>query len=290
MKVDFEINTNNKQEQKKVVREKLKTEKKLSKKDDLIELSDCETIMNIPLSKIIDNPFQPRRSYNKERIMELALTIKKDGLLQPISVVEKDGKYVTRYGHRRIRAAKLLKEKYIKAIIYREKNAETSFLSSALIENLQIDAMDAIDTALSFKQALDLGLYSSQASLSKAIGKDTTYVSKALKILTLPEDVIKDLMKNKSIKDRVVLDLIRRIKVEDECREIYFWFVKNRPTRKELKEKINSLLSKEEEGDTIQYKIKNTKNGLIINLPKLDNNQQKSLESFINKLLVDTCK
>lgn len=244
-----------------------------------------ESVIEVDLNLLQDNPYQPRRSYNEESIIELAMSIKSEGLLQPITVSKNEiGQFIINYGHRRVRACRKLGVKTIKAIII--SHEANKLRTKALIENIQRDDMHSIEIAISFASALKSGDFESQSELADIIGKDRSYVSKILKLLTLPETVKKDLIENKSVNDKFILDLIRRIEDPIKCEKIYFWCVAEKPSRKEVEEKIRELTIKKEEVLTkVEFSISKTKDGFKIKLTNIADDKMQEIEKMIKKYI-----
>lgn len=237
-------------------------------------------ITEIDISLLDPNPFQPRLSFNQDKLLELAASIKEQGLLQPIKISPKpDGRFITRFGHRRIEATKMIMGATIKAIIVDDNPTDAVLAAEALSENLKREEMHIIDTALAMKAWLEAGVFVSQEELAEKTSMDKTQVSKTLKILSLPETVLSDLIQNKTIKDRVVLDILRTIRDEKDCINIYKWYLETRPGREQLKQRIASLESGESPSST--FEIKNTSKGCTIKAPKLTTDQSKRLEAFL---------
>lgn len=150
------------------------------KKDETVE------VVQLPVDKIVANPFQPRTIFNDEKIAELAQSIRTHGLLQPITVRKKDEKYELIAGERRLRAAIYLEMKEIPAIIKDFNDTETASL--ALIENLQRENLTAIEEARAYKELIDMiGL--TQESLAQRLGKGQSTVANKLRLLQLTEKV-----------------------------------------------------------------------------------------------------
>ena len=284
MEVDFDIHNIEKldnREKANILRNRINT-KSVEKKVDTEELPSQLIDVNIDLLK--ENPYQPRRDYNEDRLMDLAITIKNDGLLQPITIVASgNGNYTIVFGHRRVMACRKIQRKTIKAFLVDNLEAK-ELATKALIENIQRENMSTIDTAISFKASLDSGYYNSQKELADALGKDNTYVSKILKILTMPDDVIEDLKKNNSVVDKVILDMIRRIKSSVDCSNVYFWCKKVSPTRNEVKQRISSLSHSIKEQNEI-YSIVNSANRCTIILPKLSDDKIIRIDEFIKGMM-----
>lgn len=146
--------------------------------------SKKDMVLELPVDKILPNPFQPRKNFDKTALEELAGSIKKHGLLQPI-VVKQDGEnYVIIAGERRFRATKLLGSQNIKAIVADMKSQNLREL--ALIENIQREDLNPIELANSYKELIDE--YSiTQDALSEIIKKSRAQITNTLRLLTLDE-------------------------------------------------------------------------------------------------------
>jgi len=248
-----------------------------------VEYSTDE-IVEIPIKKLVVNPYQPRLSMDPDTIRELAVTIKEHGLLQPIGVMPMDdGRYMIRYGHRRVKACKILLHETIKAIVKVGEGNNEKLISEALIENLQRDDMHIIDTALSMRAALDNKLFPNMEALAAIIGKDKTQISRILSILTLPEHILHDIAIKKTITDRVVLDHLRKVKDPVTCTELYQWYVATSPSRADFILKLKGLEAPENNSNS--YSIKNTSKGCSIKISALSDDQEKALSEFIKNLL-----
>jgi ParB/RepB/Spo0J family partition protein len=244
----------------------------------------ADQIVDIPIHKLVVNPYQPRLSMDPDTVRELALTIKEHGLLQPIAVMPIDGdRYMIRYGHRRVEACKILHHKTIKAIVKVGEGNNEKLMSEALIENIQRDDMHIIDIALSMRSALDNKLFPNMESLAMIIGKDKTQVSRILGILTLPEEILHDIATKKTISDRVVLDYLRKVHNPVKCAELYRWYVETNPSRADFILKVKDLDTPTSKTDI--FSIKNTSKGCTIKMKQLTKNQEKLLNEFIAGLI-----
>jgi ParB/RepB/Spo0J family partition protein len=243
-----------------------------------------DQIVDIPIHKLVVNPYQPRLSMDPDTVRELALTIKEHGLLQPIAVMPMDGdKYMIRYGHRRVEACKILHHKTIKAIVKAGEGNNEKLMSEALIENIQRDDMHIIDIALSMRSALDNKLFPNMESLAMIIGKDKTQVSRILGILTLPEEILHDIATKKTISDRVVLDHLRKIQDPLKCAELYRWYIETNPSRTDFVLKVKGIDAPTNKSNT--FSIENTSKGCTIKLNQLTKDQEKLLNEFIGNLI-----
>ena len=159
------------------------------------EVPKNKQIQDIELDKIVPNRYQPRREFSDDSIKELAETLDKDGLLQPI-VVREDGEdhYEIIAGERRYRAAKSLGWETIPAIV---KNMDDDQAASlALIENLQREDLNPIDEAKAYTNLMKLNDLTHTA-LAKDMGKSQSYVANKLRLLKLDDDVQKALIEGK---------------------------------------------------------------------------------------------
>ena len=159
------------------------------------EVPKNKQIQDIELDKIVPNRYQPRREFSDDSIKELAETLDKDGLLQPI-VVREDGEdhYEIIAGERRYRAAKSLGWETIPAIV---KNMDGDQAASlALIENLQREDLNPIDEAKAYTNLMKLNDLT-QTALAKDMGKSQSYVANKLRLLKLDDDVQKALIEGK---------------------------------------------------------------------------------------------
>jgi len=148
-----------------------------------------DMVQKIPVGKIRPNRFQPRRNFDEAALAELAESIKERGLIQPISVWKDHGEedYELIAGERRLRASKLAGLTEIDAIVKKDLDDEQK-LGLSLIENIQREDLNAVDTALAYRRLMDnFGV--SQADIAKRVGKSRAAVSNTLRLLELDEDI-----------------------------------------------------------------------------------------------------
>ena len=150
------------------------------------EIPKNKQIQDIELSKIKPNQFQPRRQFSENSIKELAQTLDKEGLLQPIVIREDGEEYEIIAGERRFRAAQLLAWEKIPAIVNNMDDDQAAFL--ALIENLQRENLNPIDEAKAYTNLMKLNNLT-QAELAKDMGKSQSYVANKLRLLKLTPKV-----------------------------------------------------------------------------------------------------
>ena len=140
----------------------------------------------IELKRIIANPYQPRSEIHPEHVEELAKSIQSEGLLQPVVVREKKGKFELIAGERRLHAFRHLKLKLIPARIIEASDASSAAI--ALIENLQRENLNPIDEALGYASLVrDFDL--TQEAAAERVGKGRATVANALRLLTLGSEI-----------------------------------------------------------------------------------------------------
>ena len=147
-------------------------------------------LRTVVLSRIVPNPFQPRREFPPEELRELADSIKQNGLLQPLVVRRSPGGPEQRYqlvaGERRLRAVTSLGWSEVPVVV-RDVDDET-LLVLALVENLQREALNALEEAEGYQVLSDkFGL--TQEQIAEAVGKDRSTVANMLRLLKLPASV-----------------------------------------------------------------------------------------------------
>ena len=140
----------------------------------------------IPLNKIKNNAEQPRKSFDNEKIAELAESIKHHGIIQPLILMKENDDYVIIAGERRWRAAKMVGLKEVPAIIMDVTDKEV--LEISLIENIQRQDLNPIEEALAYKKLIDNFKFT-QEELSKRIGKSRTAITNCMRLMNLDDRV-----------------------------------------------------------------------------------------------------
>lgn len=143
-------------------------------------------LFEIPVSKVVPNPHQPRREFNDGSLKELAESIRSEGLLQPIVVRKREGNYELIAGERRWRACQQLKLRMIPARII--EASETSSAVLSLIENLQREDLNPVEEAMGYASLLkDFDL--TQEQVAERVGRGRASVANALRLLQLPREI-----------------------------------------------------------------------------------------------------
>jgi ParB family chromosome partitioning protein len=142
--------------------------------------------LEVPLSKIVPNPHQPRKQFSEATLEELAASIKSTGLIQPLVVRQEGEEYQLIAGERRWRAAKLAGLKAVPVLV-REVDGFTQ-AQMALVENIQREDLNPLDRAGAYRTLMDqLGL--TQAELAGRLGEDRSSIANHLRLLDLAEPV-----------------------------------------------------------------------------------------------------
>ncbi len=163
---------------------------------DLAAIGDKEKkalgIMEIELDKIIPNEYQPRKVFDEEKLKELAASIKEQGIIQPVIVHQTGGGYALIAGERRWRAARLAGLSTIPALV--KEATKREFLEMALIENIQREDLNPLETAEAYKRLQD-EFRITQEDLAKRVGKERSTITNFLRILGLPREIKQELGK-----------------------------------------------------------------------------------------------
>ena len=152
--------------------------------------SEKTALNNVSISDLARNPYQPRMNFSEEKLVELANSIKKNGIIQPIAVrLSKSGsqKYEIVAGERRWLAAQRAGLHEIPVTILDLSDVES--LEVAIVENIQRDDLNPIEEARGYKRLNEEFKYDHE-SISKLMSKSRSHISNTLRLLTLPKDVI----------------------------------------------------------------------------------------------------
>jgi len=140
----------------------------------------------LPLGMIQPNPMQPRTHFNSDGLEELAASIRANGIIQPIIVRRVGDSYQIVAGERRWRAARIAELEEVPVVV--QDVADRAMLEVALIENIQREDLNPIETAHAFERlGRDLGL--SQEEIGRRTGKDRTSIANIVRLLKLPKEV-----------------------------------------------------------------------------------------------------
>lgn len=149
--------------------------------------------MLVDVEKIVANKGQPRKIFKEKELLELSESIKENGVIQPILVVEKDGMFEIVAGERRYRASRLAGLTKIPVIVKRATKKDVLVMS--IIENVQRSDLNCVEEALAYFQLMN-EFELTQEEVAKKIGKERSTIANFLRILKLPKDVIVSLQKD----------------------------------------------------------------------------------------------
>jgi len=259
---------------------------------------ELEKVVELNISEIEPMLNQPRKVFDKEKLQELADSIKENGVLQPILVVKDESGYTIVAGERRWRAAKLTGLKVIPAII--KDYTDTKKKQVALIENIQREDLNIVEIAKAIKELMEIDGYS-QAEVAKLTGKNVSTVSNIVRLLKLQDKILDYLMEGKIVegharallavddqnKQLEILEKIveRKLTVRDVEKLIYGSDEYNRSKEKKKPKSIYYQKIENRLKDYFGYKVKletgKTHQKLII-----EYNDEEGLESLLSKLKI----
>ncbi len=162
-----------------------------SKKQSDAPLSG-DRLYHIPIADITPNSEQPRKTFSHKELEDLVASIKKHGILQPLTVIDKDdGTYELIAGERRLRASQIAGLSTVPALV--RTATEQEKLELALIENIQRQDLNAIEEAYAYDRLTnEFGL--KQQEVADQVGKSRPYVANMIRLLELPDEIQKALM------------------------------------------------------------------------------------------------
>ena len=147
-----------------------------------------ERVVEVDVTEIETNPYQPRKTLDDVKLKQLSESIKEDGLLQPIVVRQSGDKYQLVMGERRLQAARLAGVPKVPALVKNVKDVDS--LRLALVENIQREDLNVIEVAYAYRTLVgSFGL--TQSDLAQLIGRDRSSVANTLRLLNLPDEVQK---------------------------------------------------------------------------------------------------
>lgn len=149
-----------------------------------------EPTNEILISKITTNQYQPRTTFDEQKLLELASSIKEHGIIQPLVVRESQKGFELIAGERRLRAAKMAGLKKVPVSITKATN--TKSLEIAILENVQREDLDSIEVAKGYQRLKEEFGYTQEA-LSRSLGKPRSSVANSLRLLTLSEKIQKEI-------------------------------------------------------------------------------------------------
>ena len=162
--------------------------------DERLKVDHNAQVKAIAINSIKPNPYQPRKTFDQERLEDLAESIKLHGILQPIVLRKTISGYNIVVGERRYRASKLAGETTIPAIV--KVLSDEDMMELAVIENLQREDLNAIEEAESYRKLMD-DLELTQQEVAQRLSKSRPYIANMLRLLQLPKEITQMVKDNK---------------------------------------------------------------------------------------------
>lgn len=226
------------------------------------DLAKFGSVFLIEIDKIRPNSQQPRTEFDLEKLRGLSESIRQYGVLQPLIVARKETEnesgisveYELIAGERRLRASRLAGLNQVPVVIRKENDDKTK-LELAIIENLQREDLNAIDRAVAFKKLTEI-FNLKHHEIAARVGKSREYVSNTIRLLGLPEEIQKGLIKGEISEGhcRVILSLDGRLEEQMSVyRDVIGRKMSVRQTEKTTRNLINGILMTEE-GTSLELK------------------------------------
>ena len=251
-----------------------------------------EELKLIRISDIQKNPYQPRKEFSKEKIQELAQSIKENGLIQPIIVRQSPViGYEILAGERRYRASIEAGLSEVPVII--KKLSDQDMMVHSIIENLQREDLNPIEEAKAYQSLIDKGY--THADIAEKMGKSRPYITNLVRLLTLPNFILKEVETGKLSQAHARLliqlplkeqkNLLNRIQKEDLSVRQVEYLLKEEKNKKKSKEKDHFIKEEEENlkkllGLDVQIVLQKKEAGKIT----ISFHNQEEYQRFINSL------
>ncbi|WP_251938643.1 ParB/RepB/Spo0J family partition protein [Streptococcus sp. Marseille-Q0941] len=251
-----------------------------------------EELKLIHIKDIQKNPYQPRKEFSKEKIEELAQSIKENGLIQPIIVRQSPViGYEILAGERRYRASILAGLSEVPVII---KNlSDQDMMLHSIIENLQREDLNPVEEAKSYQSLIDKGF--THAEIAEKMGKSRPYITNLVRLLTLPDFILTEVEAGKLSQAHARLliqlstdeqkKLLYRIQTEDLSVRQVEHLLKEEKNKRKSKEKDHFIKEEEENlkkllGLDVQIRLQKKEAGKIT----ISFHNQEEYQRFINSL------
>ena len=204
---------------------------------DLEEDVSRSEILRVPVDKIVANEYQPRQFFSEEGLKDLAESIKKHGILQPLLLTKNGDQYELIAGERRWRAAKRVGLKEVPAIIKDVGDLEK--LELALIENIQRQDLNPIEKAESYKQLID-NFNLTQEEAAKRLSKTRSSLANTLRLLNLPVEMQKAIANNK-LSEGQARALLSLENLPDQQKELFEQLLQNKLPVREVEKMVKQI-------------------------------------------------
>lgn len=222
-----------------------------------MDIDEKETILEVNVTRIRPNPYQPRKNFNEEQLSELMTSIKEHGVIQPIIVRQSFNGYEIVAGERRWRATKALDIETIPVVV--RKFTDQQVMEIALIENLQREDLNPVEIAYAYKKIIT-SYNLTQEELAERVGVSRPNVANFLRLLQLPEAILNEVSSEKLSTGHARA----LITIEDKEKQLYLakttvsekWSVRQLEDRiKQIKENVPRETKNNKQSVDNKYKI-----------------------------------
>ena len=189
-----QINSNSEEKKDSSLKDEKKGSSNLTERNKKIPVNEKDQILYIDINDIKPNKNQPRKTFDKEKIQELAESIRENGVIQPLLIRKASTGYEIVAGERRWRASRVAGLHKIPCII-RDFDEKQNMIV-AIIENMQREDLDAIEEAMGLNEMIRKFKFT-QEQVSGALGKSRAYIANSLRLLKLPENIQKLIQEGK---------------------------------------------------------------------------------------------
>jgi ParB family chromosome partitioning protein len=195
-------------------------------------------ILRLSVAEIYPNPYQPRQSFDQEGLCQLADSIRRYGVLSPLSVRYRKGRYELVAGERRLRAAKLAGLSEVPCLLLDVDSADSGAI--ALVENLQRQDLDYLEEAQGIARLIAQFGWN-QEECAQRLGKSQSSIANKLRLLKLPPDIL-DTLRTSGLSERHGRALLR-LTEDDQRRQALRYIIAHRLTVAATDSYIDRLLS-----------------------------------------------
>lgn len=221
----------------------------------IIEEADKDEIIEIDLSQLRSNPYQPRKIFDEEALKELSESIKEYGVFQPIIVKKSIKGFDIIAGERRVKASKMAGKTTIPAIV--RYFTDEQMMQIALLENLQRENLTAIEEATAYKDIIN-ALNITQDDLAKKLGKSRSHITNMLGLLRLPNSVQDMVLKSEISMGHA--RVLSKLENNEDITSLAEKVVNNNVSVRELENMVNSKykrtveINRRERSNSKEYK------------------------------------
>ena len=221
----------------------------------IIEEADKDEIIEIDLSQLRSNPYQPRKIFDEEALKELSESIKEYGVFQPIIVKKSIKGFDIIAGERRVKASKMAGKTTIPAVV--RDFTDEQMMQIALLENLQRENLTAIEEATAYKDIIN-ALNITQDDLAKKLGKSRSHITNMLGLLRLPNSVQDMVLKSEISMGHA--RVLSKLENNEDITSLAEKVVNNNVSVRELENMVNSKykrtveINRRERSNSKEYK------------------------------------